>query len=311
MFMVKREVYEGPWAGLPVTWNDDLSFDEASYRENVKRCCEAQVPGVYTAGTTGEFYAMEFDEWKAVSRATVEQCRKFGTPCMLGITSTHTLGAQRRAEYAVEIGADAVQIALPFWLELNDCEVLNFFRDVARASGPLALSIYETMRAKKALTLEQHKAIKQEVVTYVAVKSNPDTVGCTRQGCVELSKFVNVWVSEHLWTELGPYGANGCASAQVYMNPRVTLLMFDLLKAKKWDELKNWTDILHRYYAECLSPFAKRGFTDSAFDHIHALVAGFLTGSCISRRPYTSATPEDVEQIRKWWQENAPQFLEL
>ncbi len=154
--MIGQEVLEGPWAGLPVVWKEDLSFDEANYRENVRRCCQAGIPGVYTAGTTGEFYAMEFDEFKAVSKATVEECRAGGTPCMIGISSTYTLGAQRRAEYAVEIGADAVQVALPYWMEVDDREVLPFFREVAKASEPLVLTIYETLRSKKSLTIEQH-----------------------------------------------------------------------------------------------------------------------------------------------------------
>lgn len=45
----------GPWAGLPVAWDEQYRFDEDAYRADVARCCEAGVPGVYTAGTTGEF----------------------------------------------------------------------------------------------------------------------------------------------------------------------------------------------------------------------------------------------------------------
>ena len=308
---MRQEELEGPWAGLPVAWKDDLSFDEANYRENVRRCCQAGVPGVYTAGTTGEFYAMEFDEFKAVAQATVEVCREKGTACMIGISSTYTLGAQRRAEYAVEIGADAVQIALPYWMEIDDREVVRFFQEVAEASGPLALTIYETLRSKKSLTIEQHRAIKQAVPAYLAVKSNAGTVGCNPAGCAELSKIVNVWVSEELWFELGPHGAIGCASALVYLNPRVTLMMFDLLKAKKWGELKVWTDMLHFYHVEGLKPFTEKGFLDSAYDHVQGLVAGFLTGNPWSRGPYLSATEADVKALRAWMAENTPELLQL
>ena len=58
--------FAGPWAGLPVAWDHKDRFDEQIYRSDVARCCKAGVPGVYTGGTTGEFYAMEFDEFKAV-----------------------------------------------------------------------------------------------------------------------------------------------------------------------------------------------------------------------------------------------------
>lgn len=46
--MLTRETFIGPWAGLPVAWQDDYSFDESTYRSDVARCCAAGVPGVYT-----------------------------------------------------------------------------------------------------------------------------------------------------------------------------------------------------------------------------------------------------------------------
>ena len=70
--MLTRENFVGPWAGLPVAWTDEDTFDETAYRADVRACCEANVPGIYTGGTTGEFYAMEFDEFQQVARAAVE-----------------------------------------------------------------------------------------------------------------------------------------------------------------------------------------------------------------------------------------------
>ena len=96
--MLNRNQMIGPWAGLPVAWRDNgQTFDEDAYRANVARVCKAGVPGVYTAGSTGEFYAMELDEWQGVTNATIEECKRAGTPVMIGVTATYTLGAQRRA----------------------------------------------------------------------------------------------------------------------------------------------------------------------------------------------------------------------
>ena len=309
--MLGREEMLGPWAGLPVVWTDDgLHFDEQTYRANVARCCEAGIPGVYTGGTTGEFYAMEFDEFQAVTRATVEECKKGNTPSMIGVTSTYTLGAQRRAAYAAECGADAIQLALPFWLEVDDREIVRFFKEVASACEGLALSVYATLRAKRDLTVDQHRAIFDATGSYRVVKANAGTSGSTPEGCGQLSEFVNVWVGENSWAELGPHGANGCASALVYTNPRVILRMWELLKAKDWARLATWCDLLKRYGAG-LKPYGERGFIDSAYDHLQMLVAGFLAGSPTSRGPYLSATSEDVEAFRAWMADNVPEMLEL
>ena len=308
--MLSRKELVGSWAGMPVAWKEDWSFDEATYRSDVERTCQAGVPGVYTAGTTGEFYALEFDEWKAIAAATVDVCHACGTPVMLGITSTYTLGAQRRAEYAVQLGADAVQLALPFWLQVKDHEVVRFFQEVSDACPGLAVSVYETLRAKKSLSIDQHQAIHAAVPAYLAVKSNAGTIGCTPEGCRQLSEFVNVWVGESLWSELGPHGAIGCASALVYMNPRVILHMFRLLSEKNWDELAKSCDILHKLDAG-LVPFGDRGFEDSAYDHLQGSVTGFLKLHPRSRGPYTSCSEKDVAQLRSWMEKNVPELLEL
>lgn len=308
--MLTRDDLKGPWAGLPVAWDENLEFDEEAYRTDLERACKAGVPGVYTAGTTGEFYAMELDEWKQISRVTVEVCKEHGIPTMLGITSTYTLGAQRRAAFAAEIGADAVQVALPYWMEMDDRQISGFFVDVVSSCPELALTIYETMRTKKVLTLEQHRAVFDETGCYLAVKSNSNTIGSTPEGCRQLSEFVNVWVGEEQWSSLGPCGAIGCASALVYANPRVILHMFDLLEKQSWDELKQWTVMLERL-SEGLTPFAEKGFTDSAYDHLQGLATGFLSMNPRSRGTYVSATEADVRQLREWIAANIPEFLEL
>tara|TARA_X000000368_G_scaffold226589_1_gene178839 strand:- start:14 stop:943 length:930 start_codon:yes stop_codon:yes gene_type:complete len=309
--MISKDVLQGPWAGLPVAWNDDLSFDEVTYRSDLIRTCAAGVPGVYTAGTTGEFYAMEFDEWKIITRVTVEECQRAGTPVMIGVTSTYTLGAVRRAAFAAELGVNAIQVALPYWMNMDDRMILPFFQEITEVCPDVALSIYETKRTKKTLSLEQHQAVFDSTGSYLAVKSNEGTLGCSPEGCKQLSKFVNVWVGEDKFNSLGPYGAIGSASALVYMNPRIILHMFDLLFRKKWDELKPFTDQVERLVKEGLKPFAARGFTDTAFDRLMGKTSGFLSMNVRSRGTYTSPTNEDVHSLKKWMQENTPELLLL
>ena len=308
--MLNRENFTGPWAGLPVAWTDDDVFDEETYRTDVARTCEAGVPGVYCGGTTGEFYAMEFDEFQRASVAMVEECRAHNVPSMVGCTATYTLGAMRRAEWAAQIGASAIQVALPFWMQVGEEQVVPFFREVARASGGMPFSIYETMRAKKALTLAQHRAIVEAVPTYVMVKANVGTIGAEPDGCQSLSEFVNVFVGETRWPELGPRGAVGCCSAMVYWNPRLVLELWELLQQQRWDELEQRTPKLKALHEFLAGHFAAKGFTDTAYDRMGGRAGGFLKTSLRSRGPYPSATLDDVERLRQWYAENFPEMLQ-
>ena len=309
--MLTRETFLGPWAGPPVAWTDADQFDEQTYRGDVARCCDADVPGIYTAGTTGEFYAMDLDEFKAVTRATIDEAHRHGKPVMIGCTSTYTLGACRRAAFAAELGADAVQLALPFWMEVEDSQVVTVFKEVSAATEGLPMSLYDTTRAKKCPTLDQHRAIKDAVPNYLMVKANAGTLGATPEGCTALSELVNVFVGEVRWAQLGPYGAVGCCSAMVYWNPRVVSAMWESLHGRDWAALDAWRDklaALHEFFA---AEYDVRGFTDTAFDRMGGVASGFLRTSLRSRGPYVSATARDVEILREWYRAHFPEMLEL
>lgn len=308
--MLDRESFVGPWAGLPVAWTDDDVFDEDTYRADVARTCEAGVPGVYSGGTTGEFYATEFDEFCRITVAMVEECRARHVPAMVGCTSTYTLGAVRRAEWAARIGASAIQVALPFWMQVGEEQVVPFFRDVARAAGNMPLSIYETTRAKKALTLAQHRAIVEAAPSYTMVKANAGTIGSEPDGCQALAEFVNVFVGETRWPELGPRGAVGCCSAMVYWNPRLILELWGHLRHGRWDELNAWAPKVKALHEFLAGHFAAKGYTDTAYDRMGGRAGGFLETSLRSRAPYPSATLDDVERLRQWYAENFPEMLQ-
>jgi dihydrodipicolinate synthase/N-acetylneuraminate lyase len=307
--MLNPNNFKGPWAGLPVAWTDDDQIDEAAYREDVRRCCQAGVPGVYSGGTSGEFYAQEMDDFKLVARATVEECHSLNIPAMVGVTSISTRGACLRAAYAASIGADAIQVALPFWMEVPDDQVVPFFKAVADAAGGLALSIYETERAKKTLTLEQHQAIKKTIPLYLMVKANGGTLGYSQEGCQALSELVNVFVSENRWDTLCPLGATGCCSALIYWNPRVILTIWELVEQKKWEEAAPYFDRIAKLLNFLFKTFGDRGWTDSTYDATMGIACGFLTTSLRRQGPYPHATEADVQTIQQWLSQNDPEML--
>ncbi len=311
LMQLTRDTFTGPWAGLPVAWTKEDRFDEEAYRNDVTRCCRAGIPGVYTGGTTGEFYAMEMDEFCEVARATVEECHANGKPAMIGCSSTYTLGSIRRARIAVEFGADAIQLALPFWMEIGDDEIVPFFQSVTDETGGLPLSVYETMRSKRVLTIDQHRAIKDAVPSYLMVKANAGTIGADSEGCRALSEMVNVFVGENRWVDLGPEGVRGGCSSMVYWNPQLMLDYWLKVERREWAEAKLIADKIEELLVFLKSGPGARGLTDTAYDRLGGLAGGFLRTSKSSRAPYPSIREEDVVSFRKWCEENFPEMLYL
>ena len=303
--------FTGPWAGLPVAWDGDDRFDESVYRDDIRRCCEAGIPGIYTGGTTGEFYAVEIDEFREITRATIEECHAHQTPAMIGCSATSTRGAVRRAEIAAELGADAIQVTLPFWMEVGDSEIVPFFQTVSRASGDLPFSTYETKRCKRTLTIPQHREVKDAIPNYQMVKANAGTVGVTVEGCRELSEFVHVFVAEIFWSALGPCGVKGACSAMVYWNPGLVLNLWSQVEKGEWAAVENMhqkIDALHQFLA---SEFGPRGFTDSAYDRLVGSTIGILETGLRCRGPYPSPTPADANTLRAWCEIHFPEMLNL
>ncbi len=307
--MLNRETFTGPWAGLPVAWTGDGKFDESVYRGDVRRCCEAGIPGVYTGGTTGEFYAIEIDEFAEISKATVEECHAHSKPAMIGCSATSTSGAVRRAKLAARCGADAIQVALPFWMKVPDGAIVPFFREVAEAADGLPFSIYETTRAKRTLTIKQHSVIKEAVPSYLMSKSNAGTVGATPEGCRELSEFINVFVGEPLWNELGPCGARGACSAMVYWNPAWILDLWACVDTGDQNTVVRCHQKIKALHQYLVSEFGPRGFTDTAYDRLAGVALGILKTSLQCRGPYPHAAPRDIETLRHWCTTHFPEIL--
>jgi len=229
---------------------------------------------------------------------------------MIGCSSTYNLGAARRAAYAAEIGADAVQVALPFWMEIGDSQIVPFFKEVADASGGLPLCLYETSRAKKTLTLEQHRALKDAVPSYMVVKANAGP-SSTPEGCRVLSEFLNVFVGESAFGVMGPAGAKGCCSSWVYWNPRVVLALWHQVEDRQWEIVEATCRKIQHMVEFLFQTFGPRGFTDTAYDRVGAMASGFLKCGLRSRGPYPSATTADLERMRSGYRCHFPEMLEL
>ena len=102
----------GIWAGVTLSWNEDYSFDEASYRENLRRLCAAKVHGIYTTGSTGEFYALDFAEFQRMVDIVVATVRPKGIPVQVGCCADDTRDVLQQVEHAARAGVTASMLAV-------------------------------------------------------------------------------------------------------------------------------------------------------------------------------------------------------
>jgi dihydrodipicolinate synthase/N-acetylneuraminate lyase len=298
----------GVFAAAPIPWDDSDVFNEAIFREDVARLCASGIHGIYTTGSTGEFYALDFDEFRHIVDAFVEEARPSAVLTQVGCTATCSRHAARMARYAADKGVDAVQIALPFWLAVSDKEMVAFFQEVATACAGLPLIHYNSLRSKRFLGTREYCILRDAVPTLVGTKFTGSDLFLLTNLLLNLPDMAH-FVGEHILAAGTMLGARGCYSSFALMNPAFMLRFWNLCEQRQWTEAA----LLQRDVALLMINGSRdlraSGCQDAAIDKARAAVTGFLKCPLRVREPYTSATNAQVLELRRYVQQHTPRLL--
>jgi dihydrodipicolinate synthase/N-acetylneuraminate lyase len=220
-----------------------------------------------------------------------------------------TAQAQKRIAFARKIGADVIQIALPFWLELDDDEVVAFFEAVAEAAGPTPIVHYDTGRAKRRISPALYQRIRKRVPTVWGTKFGGDSIWSVK--CItRANPTLKVFVGEMILASATPMGATGSYSAFVNVNSKWMLDYYEACRTRDWArafQRQEEAGILLLGLDELATP----NLQDTALDRILGQLAGFLKCPLEGKPPYRSGTKEDLRRWRAWVKDRAPRLLEL
>lgn len=140
-----RQVGEG-LLSFPVTcFKDDLSFDEAKYREHVAWLGEYKVAGLFAAGGTGEFFSLSPSEVEKVVAAAVAE--NAGRVPVIAGTGYGTAIAKELAGAAERAGADGL-LLLPTYLTEAPPEGIAAHVEAVCKSTRLGVIFYHRDRAR-------------------------------------------------------------------------------------------------------------------------------------------------------------------
>lgn len=298
----------GIWAALPLPWHPDGSLDQDVFSRDVARCCMAGVNGVYSGGTTGEFYTQDFDIFAEANRILVNTAHEHGIPIQAGCTALDTQEACRRASFARNIGADIIQIALPFWLELDDEEVVDFFKAVAGVAGSIPLVHYDTGRSKRRISAKLYQRLVREVPTLWGTKFGGADLYAVKQIALA-NPDLKVFVGEHILASATPMGATGSYSALVLANPGWIIEYFEACRDRRWNRAFEIQDEVCLMLS-ALSAMPTPGLQDSAFDRLFGQLDDFLECPLSCKAPYRSGKASDLEYLHGWTLQNLPHLLQ-
>ena len=307
--MLTRENLSGVWAGLPTPFDSKGNLDEDRLAENVQRMCQIDVGGVYSTGGSGEFYALEFEEYKRLTDVFVSTAHEAGKTVQIGVGWSHTRGVIQRMEYAQQAGADAVQLSFPYWSAVSEEESLQFFKDISHACPGLSFTHYNTGQAHRVLSGADYHRIASEVPELIGTKiASADAI--LWQGLTAESPGLAHFIAPEMAIPVTMmYGAKGCYSSFIFVAPELILRLYDLCKSRKWEETIPIVLRIDEFFRGAILPLAKKGYSDSALDKAMSAVSGLLLPSGAPRPPYRALSTEDMQFLRSEMYESYPEFV--
>jgi len=310
--MSKGEKWEGIWAGLPTMFNADWSLDTGAMETNIRRMIKAGVQGIYLLGSTGEFYALDFDEFKQVTDLLVKVAGGSSIPLAVDCGSPNTRETVRQLQYVKKAGVNAAQLIIPYWMDMTEPEVMQFFKDVHAAVPDLPIISYNVPRTKRFFLGPDYVKIREVLPNLIAVKFTfAGGHFADLQEAVRLNPGLKFYVGENVLVSAMAIGARGSCSSIVYTNSGLVLKMYALAKEHKWDEALAMQSRMVAFFAgmdEIMSELGVGGI-DPVADKGLGLAAGGIVGHPRTRAPYIGWSEENVRKVRDWMKTKFPDFL--
>jgi 4-hydroxy-tetrahydrodipicolinate synthase len=305
--MLSKEQLKGMWISVPTEWTEDYQFDEKTFRDEIALLIDSGVHGLYTTGSTGEFFALDWDEYKAVTDAFLaETVGK--VPVQVGANWFNTRDTIKRVRYARDKGADAVQVCFPGWLQMREEDYDQFFTDVYEAVPDIAIIHYNVSHAKKLFKGTDYRRVIPKVPTLIGTKAAVPLIDYLelQVNAPELRHFTG----EHVFPLAHLVGSHGMYTSWYMMNPDFFHAYYNLCIDGKQREAAEMTLRLTKWHETAVIPLSDKGYKHAVLDKAFVELGGWLPGNRRTRKPYQPMTDEDFAELKRITAKIMPEFLE-
>lgn len=287
----------GYLAGVPLPWDKRGAFLKDQFRGAIEALLEDGCDGLYLFGTSGEGYAVSDEEFGTIIETFVEAtggADVFRQVGCFGLSSDQII---RRCKVASDLGADSVQITLPFWKELNDIELRRYFADVCGDLADIQFLLYNNPRNKRRLNGKELEALASATPNLCATKTGSGA-------WIEFYELVTESPSlQHFVTEPAFQFCRGVANVGLipssnYANPEKCRAYY---KAVIEGDQK-LAQLLHaeiiNFFHKTAVPLLRKGYIDGAVDKAYARIRG-MEFSLEMKSPYASLSEEDFSWLKE------------
>jgi 4-hydroxy-tetrahydrodipicolinate synthase len=196
---------------------------------------KAGVHGLTPLGSTGEFAYLGREQRTAVVQTTIEAAQN-RVPVVAGVVSTSTADAVAQAKSYQSLGADGILAILEAYFPLNDAQVESYFRAIADAVD-IPVVIYTNPQFQRSdLTLDVIARLAAHP-RIVAIKDASTNTGRLLSIMNRCGDSIDVFsASAHIPAAVMLIGGVGWMAGPACIIPRQSVELYNLCKAKHWDE---------------------------------------------------------------------------
>jgi 4-hydroxy-tetrahydrodipicolinate synthase len=193
------------------------------------------VHGLTPLGSTGEFAYLNNVQRIAVVQASIEAAQR-RVPVIAGVASTSTLDAVAQAKAYQKMGADGILAILEAYFPLGDAQIESYFRAIADAVD-IPVVIYTNPNFQRAdLTLDviARLAAHPRIQYIKDASTNTGRLLSIINRCGDSIKVFSA--SAHIPAAVMLIGGVGWMAGPACIIPRQSVELYNLCKAKRWDE---------------------------------------------------------------------------
>jgi 4-hydroxy-tetrahydrodipicolinate synthase len=213
--------------------DQDLNLDQKGLERLIEHLIAGGVHGIFILGTTGEAPNLPY----SVRSELIEQtCNLVGSrvPVIVGITDTSYQDAIRMAAKAYECGALAVVAAPPYYFQVGQADLLQYFKRMA-SDSPLPLFLYNAPLNTR-LWIDVPTVIEAVVEpNIVGLKDSGLNMGyfhAVREGVRSRPDFSLLVGPDDLLAESVLLGAHGGMAGGSNVNPRLFVELYEAAAAQ-------------------------------------------------------------------------------
>lgn len=298
----------GNWATLLLPILSDDRIDYEALADEIDFLIKAEVNGIYSNGTAGEFYTQTEKEFDQVNSMLAEKCNRARIPFQIGCSHMSPQISLERIKRSVFLKPSAIQVILPDWYPPSIHEIVDFLKVMEEAAHPVGLVLYNPPHAKVKLGPDDFRAIREADVALIGCKvagGDANWYAAMKEANPDLSLFVP---GHTLATGIAS-GAHGAYSNIACLNPRVAQAWYQQMLTDLPGALALEKRILHFISGHIIPYMTVSKFSSAAIDKFLAAIGGWARVGTRVRWPYKSIGEDEVMKARKICSEILPEFF--